>query len=49
MAGAEGCAALATDGGAVDLGTPRKWPVPVGFNVVPLNYVLIEDGYTAGT
>lgn len=45
-AGAEGCAALATDGGAVDLGEPRKWPVPIGFNVVPLNYVLVEDGYT---
>ena len=45
-AGAAGCAALAGDGAAVDLGTPRKWTVPIGFNVVPLNYVLAEDGYT---
>jgi aspartate-semialdehyde dehydrogenase len=44
-AGAD-CAALAKDGGALDLGAPRKWAVPIGFNVVPLNYVLAEDGYT---
>ena len=24
----------------------RKWSVPIAFNVVPLNYVLGEDGYT---
>jgi aspartate-semialdehyde dehydrogenase len=24
----------------------KKWAVPIGFNVVPLNYVLGEDGYT---
>lgn len=37
---------LAHDGSAVDMGEIRKWAVPIGFNVVPLNYVLGEDGYT---
>ncbi|MEA3540106.1 MAG: aspartate-semialdehyde dehydrogenase [Pseudomonadota bacterium] len=46
VAGASGSEALARDGAAVDLGQPRKWAVPIGFNVVPLNYVLGEDGYT---
>lgn len=46
VAGAAGSDALARNGGAVDLGQPRKWAVPIGFNVVPLNYVLGEDGYT---
>jgi aspartate-semialdehyde dehydrogenase len=45
-AGAADCAALAMNGDAVDLGQPEKWAVPIGFNVVPLNYVLEEDGYT---
>jgi aspartate-semialdehyde dehydrogenase len=39
-------AALASNGSAVDLPSPVKWAVPIGFNVVPLNYVLGEDGYT---
>lgn len=46
VAGAADCAALADDGAAVDLGEPRKWAVPIGFNVVPFNYVLAEEGYT---
>lgn len=46
VAGAENCADLSHDGGSVDLGTPRKWSVPIAYNVVPLNYVLGEDGYT---
>ena len=46
VAGASGSDALARDGGAVNLGQPRKWAVPIAFNVVPLNYVLGEDGYT---
>lgn len=25
---------------------PQKWAVPIAFNVVPLNYRLVEDGYT---
>jgi aspartate-semialdehyde dehydrogenase len=45
-AGAAECDALARRGDAVELGTPRKWAVPIGFNVVPLNYVLGEDDYT---
>lgn len=39
-------AGLASDGNAVALPAPVKWAVPIGFNVVPLNYVLGEDGYT---
>ncbi len=39
-------AALARKGDALDLGPRKKWPVPIGFNVVPLNYVYVEDGYT---
>jgi len=46
LAGGEGIADLATDGDAADLGDVRKWAVPIGYNVVPLNYVLGEDGYT---
>ncbi len=45
-AGAENSAALALDGKAIDFGEVRKWAVPIGFNVVPLNYVEAEDGYT---
>jgi aspartate-semialdehyde dehydrogenase len=46
VAGAADCAALAHDGSGVNLGEVRKWAVPIAFNVVPLNYVLDEDGYT---
>ncbi|MBO9498279.1 MAG: aspartate-semialdehyde dehydrogenase [Novosphingobium sp.] len=46
VAGAPDCALLANDGQAVALGAARKWAVPIGFNVVPLNYVLGEDDYT---
>ena len=46
QAGAVGCASLARQGDAVDLGQVRKWAVPIAYNVVPLNYVLGEDGYT---
>jgi aspartate-semialdehyde dehydrogenase len=41
-----GSAELALDGGAVDFPTPEKWPVPIAFNVVPMNYQVVEDGYT---
>lgn len=37
---------LARDGAAADFPAGRKWPVPIAFNVVPLNYVVGEDGYT---
>ncbi len=39
-------AALAHKGDALKFPAPKKWAVPIGFNVVPLNYVLGEDGYT---
>jgi aspartate-semialdehyde dehydrogenase len=43
---ADGSAALAQDGAAVAFPAPRKWVAPIAFNVVPLNYRLVEDGYT---
>ncbi len=39
-------AALAQDGRAIELPAPKKWAVPLAFNVVPMNYVHAEDGYT---
>ncbi len=39
-------AALAYDGGAIRFPAPVKWAVPLAFNVVPLNYQVVEDGYT---
>ncbi|PJK28341.1 aspartate-semialdehyde dehydrogenase [Minwuia thermotolerans] len=44
-AGAD-AAKLAYDGHALDLPEPRKWAVPIAFNAVPLNYKLVEDGYS---
>jgi aspartate-semialdehyde dehydrogenase len=38
--------ALARDGGALNFPPREKWAAPIAFNVVPLNYVLEEDGYT---
>jgi aspartate-semialdehyde dehydrogenase len=37
---------LSRDGAAVAFPAPEKWAVPIAFNVVPLNYKLVEDGYT---
>jgi len=45
-AGAAGSAGFARDGRAMALPHVAKWAVPIGFNVVPLNYVLGEDDYT---
>jgi len=45
-AASDGGAALARDGAAADFPPPRKWAVPIAFNVVPLNYRVAEDGYT---
>ena len=39
-------AALARDGAAARLTHPEKWAVPIAYNVVPLNYEVVEDGYT---
>ncbi len=38
--------ALAHDGAACEFPPPEKWAVPIAFNVVPLNYQVVEDGYT---
>jgi len=37
---------LTYDGDGVAFPPPAKWAVPIAYNVVPLNYVLAEDGYT---
>jgi aspartate-semialdehyde dehydrogenase len=37
---------LMRDGAAVGFPQPKKWPVPIAFNVVALNYRVVEDGYT---
>ncbi|MBT2187943.1 aspartate-semialdehyde dehydrogenase [Sphingobium nicotianae] len=37
---------LAFEGNAEFVPAPEKWAVPIANNVVPLNYVLGEDGYT---
>ena len=39
-------ASLARCRGTVQFPAPQKWSVPIAFNVVPLNYVVVEDGYT---
>jgi aspartate-semialdehyde dehydrogenase len=39
-------AALAHDGTACEFPPPQKWAVPIAFNAVPLNYQVVEDGYT---
>lgn len=39
-------AALVEDGSALAFPHMKKWSVPIGFNVVPLNYKVVEDGYT---
>jgi aspartate-semialdehyde dehydrogenase len=44
--GAADSAKLAHDGRAIAFPPPKKWAVPLGFNVVPLNYELVEEGYT---
>ncbi len=41
-----GSAAFARDGGALEFPPPEKWAAPIAFNVVPLNYRVVEDGYT---
>ena len=46
QAAGEGSPALARDGSAVAFPAPKKWAVPIAFNVVPLNYRVVEDGYT---
>jgi aspartate-semialdehyde dehydrogenase len=38
--------ALVRDGAAVSFPAGEKWAVPIAFNVVALNYQVVEDGYT---
>jgi aspartate-semialdehyde dehydrogenase len=40
---AQGSTALARDGSAIAFPKPRKWAVPIAFNVVPLNYRVTEE------
>jgi aspartate-semialdehyde dehydrogenase len=37
---------LIRDGAAINFPPPKKWPMPIAFNVGPLNYCVVEDGYT---
>ena len=37
---------LMRDGAAIAFPEPKKRAVPIAFNVVPLNYRLVEDGCT---
>jgi aspartate-semialdehyde dehydrogenase len=37
---------LVRDGAGCGFEPPKKWAVPIAFNVVPLNYKIVEDGYT---
>src|SRR5262245_3790179 len=41
---ADGAAALAFDGRAVEMPTPHKFPEPVAFNVIPLAGSIVDDG-----
>jgi aspartate-semialdehyde dehydrogenase len=43
---AERSAELALDGEALAFPAGEKWPTPIAFNVVPMNYEVVEDGYT---
>jgi aspartate-semialdehyde dehydrogenase len=43
---ASNSAVLAQDGEGIAFPPPEKWSVPIAFNVIPLNYKLVEDGYT---
>jgi aspartate-semialdehyde dehydrogenase len=37
---------LMRDGRAVEFAAPQKWAVPIAFNVVSLNYRIVEEGYS---
>lgn len=40
------CTSLVKDGAGIDFPPPKKWQVPIAYNVVPYNYQVVEDGYT---
>ena len=46
QAAGDDSATLTRDGSALAFPAPQKWAVPIAFNVVPLNYRIVEDGYT---
>ncbi len=41
---ADRAAELTFDGGAVDFGEPSVYPVPIAFNVIPLQFAIVDDG-----
>ena len=43
---ADDSAALTYDGGAVDFPAASKFKATIAFNVVPMNYDVVDDGYT---
>jgi aspartate-semialdehyde dehydrogenase len=41
---ADTAGALTFDGAAVEFPAPQKYPLPIAFNVIPLNFKLVDDG-----
>jgi aspartate-semialdehyde dehydrogenase len=41
-----GATALVHHGGAVELAQGPKWAAPIAYNVVPMNYRIVENGYS---
>jgi len=41
---ADGASELTHDGRAVDFGDPHVYVAPIAFNVIPLNFAIIDDG-----
>jgi aspartate-semialdehyde dehydrogenase len=41
-----GATALVHDGSAIDFASTAKWARPIAYNVVPLNYRIVENGYS---
>jgi aspartate-semialdehyde dehydrogenase len=41
---ADGASSLTHDGDAVDFPAPQRYPRPIAFNVIPLNFRLVDDG-----
>jgi aspartate-semialdehyde dehydrogenase len=41
-----GATALVHDGNPIEFGSGPKWARPIAYNVVPLNYRIVENGYS---
>ncbi|MBA3303797.1 MAG: aspartate-semialdehyde dehydrogenase [Acidimicrobiia bacterium] len=41
---ADGAVALTDDGRAVDFGQPSVYVAPIAFNVIPMNFTIVDDG-----